>query len=434
MVYVNDQKFACESCIKGHRSSSCQHTDRPLFEIKKKGRPVSQCEKCRELRKTKRMHNRCTCGSGSSIVPCVQNPSSSSSKSRRFKPIAPALPNGLKSLPPETVQSPPQAGPSAKVTTSPRSCSCGGTECLCVKTAMQLPGTVSAPHLSQRSENGLAALAAAAAICSSHGHLSADHGATSLRSVFAMSAKATALDQQHCPTLVSDQPPKYLPERPSPEGYPSPRKRRRSTSDDAETSGTSHLRLLDERGLQLPPIRYPGLPSGSSSPVAAVPVFPPIPSLREIASFAGSGCCCGVECACPGCIQHRGPSYASKDVPDCVDGCGTCVDNESGVALPSPHTGASSSVDPGLNTNFIDAFFARAALLPPPPTTRTAALDATNVTVYPTTLFKGDPKDRGARGAAFGLVSLPPLQCGCGGGCGCPAGRCGCGESCGGCC
>ncbi|KAF8203742.1 hypothetical protein BJ912DRAFT_210540 [Pholiota molesta] len=27
MVYVNSKKFACESCIKGHRSSSCHHTD-----------------------------------------------------------------------------------------------------------------------------------------------------------------------------------------------------------------------------------------------------------------------------------------------------------------------------------------------------------------------------------------------------------------------
>ncbi|KAH9917374.1 copper fist DNA binding domain-containing protein, partial [Epithele typhae] len=60
-VLVNDKKFACESCIKGHRSSGCQHTERPLFEVKKKGRPVSQCTNCRELRKTKRMHNKCNC-------------------------------------------------------------------------------------------------------------------------------------------------------------------------------------------------------------------------------------------------------------------------------------------------------------------------------------------------------------------------------------
>jgi len=50
-----------ESCIKGHRSSSCHHSDRPLFEIKKKGRPVSQCEKCRELRQSKKIHSKCTC-------------------------------------------------------------------------------------------------------------------------------------------------------------------------------------------------------------------------------------------------------------------------------------------------------------------------------------------------------------------------------------
>jgi hypothetical protein len=50
-----------ETCIKGHRSTACKHTDRPLFEIKKKGRPVTQCEHCRELRKTKQVHVKCIC-------------------------------------------------------------------------------------------------------------------------------------------------------------------------------------------------------------------------------------------------------------------------------------------------------------------------------------------------------------------------------------
>ena len=62
---VQTPNLSSESCIKGHRSSGCQHTDRPLFEVKKKGRPVSQCEKCRELRKTKRMHGKCTCATTS---------------------------------------------------------------------------------------------------------------------------------------------------------------------------------------------------------------------------------------------------------------------------------------------------------------------------------------------------------------------------------
>lgn len=63
MVLINDKKFSCATCIKGHRSSSCTHTERPLYEIKRKGRPVTQCEHCRNLRKTKQLHVRCECAS-----------------------------------------------------------------------------------------------------------------------------------------------------------------------------------------------------------------------------------------------------------------------------------------------------------------------------------------------------------------------------------
>ena len=38
----------------------CQK-DRPIFEIKKKGRPPSQCQKCRDLRKYKDSHVKCSC-------------------------------------------------------------------------------------------------------------------------------------------------------------------------------------------------------------------------------------------------------------------------------------------------------------------------------------------------------------------------------------
>ncbi|ORX58850.1 copper-fist-domain-containing protein, partial [Hesseltinella vesiculosa] len=54
-------KYACGTCIKGHRSSNCSHVDRPLFEIRKKGRPISQCTVCRDLRKTKQVHAKCLC-------------------------------------------------------------------------------------------------------------------------------------------------------------------------------------------------------------------------------------------------------------------------------------------------------------------------------------------------------------------------------------
>ncbi|KAF8333106.1 copper fist DNA binding domain-containing protein, partial [Cantharellus anzutake] len=60
-VLIDNVKYACATCIKGHRSSSCTHESRPLFEIKKKGRPVTQCIHCRELRKTKQVHVKCLC-------------------------------------------------------------------------------------------------------------------------------------------------------------------------------------------------------------------------------------------------------------------------------------------------------------------------------------------------------------------------------------
>jgi hypothetical protein len=51
MVLINEKKYACATCIKGHRVSGCTHTERPLFEVKKKGRPATQCHFCRDKRK-----------------------------------------------------------------------------------------------------------------------------------------------------------------------------------------------------------------------------------------------------------------------------------------------------------------------------------------------------------------------------------------------
>jgi hypothetical protein len=94
MVLVSDKKYACETCIKGHRSSACKHTDRPLFEIKKKGRPVTQCEHCRELRKTKQVHVKCSCGSQDQGTPGAHE-ASHSKKGMPKLPATAAFPNGL---------------------------------------------------------------------------------------------------------------------------------------------------------------------------------------------------------------------------------------------------------------------------------------------------------------------------------------------------
>ncbi|GAA5920035.1 hypothetical protein JCM1841_000390 [Sporobolomyces salmonicolor] len=79
MVLIDGVKYACQTCIKGHRSSKCTHTNRPLVEIKKKGRPTSQCAHCRELRKTRSVHGRCDCAA----------------RDQQEKPAAKVLPNGL---------------------------------------------------------------------------------------------------------------------------------------------------------------------------------------------------------------------------------------------------------------------------------------------------------------------------------------------------
>ncbi|SAM82011.1 uncharacterized protein UBRO_04274 [Ustilago bromivora] len=57
-------KYACASCIRGHRTSSCTHKDGskgPLYPIRSKGRPPTQCEICRKKRMESGRHVRCDC-------------------------------------------------------------------------------------------------------------------------------------------------------------------------------------------------------------------------------------------------------------------------------------------------------------------------------------------------------------------------------------
>lgn len=61
-MIIDGEKWACESCVRGHRVSNCQHADRPLQHINKKGRPVSQCSHCRNMRRSKSAHVKCDCG------------------------------------------------------------------------------------------------------------------------------------------------------------------------------------------------------------------------------------------------------------------------------------------------------------------------------------------------------------------------------------
>ncbi|BAP71892.1 metal-binding activator 1 [Kluyveromyces marxianus] len=39
MIIFNGEKYSCVSCIRGHRSSSCKHSDRMLVKVRTRGRP-----------------------------------------------------------------------------------------------------------------------------------------------------------------------------------------------------------------------------------------------------------------------------------------------------------------------------------------------------------------------------------------------------------
>ncbi|ODQ63310.1 copper-fist-domain-containing protein, partial [Nadsonia fulvescens var. elongata DSM 6958] len=63
MVFIDGVKYACDRCIRGHRVTTCTHTDQPLTMIKPKGRPSTQCAYCRETRRSKSINPKCKCDS-----------------------------------------------------------------------------------------------------------------------------------------------------------------------------------------------------------------------------------------------------------------------------------------------------------------------------------------------------------------------------------
>lgn len=73
MVLIDGVKYACERCIRGHRVTTCTHTDQPLTKIKPKGRPASQCQHCRDQRKLKSLHISCACKKSGHSINCYKS-------------------------------------------------------------------------------------------------------------------------------------------------------------------------------------------------------------------------------------------------------------------------------------------------------------------------------------------------------------------------
>ena len=60
-MLIDNEKYACQACIRGHRVSSCNHSDRELIHVARKGRPISQCQHCRTQRGSRGQHTNCQC-------------------------------------------------------------------------------------------------------------------------------------------------------------------------------------------------------------------------------------------------------------------------------------------------------------------------------------------------------------------------------------
>jgi len=160
-------------------------------------------------------------------------------------------------------------------------------------------------------------------------------------------------------------------------------------------------------GPALPPLLFPP----ASSPLPELQISPVLantmPPFSTFTLLAGSGCTCGLRCACPDCAEPRPETSAYRSRRECKDGCGDCVDEGvMGIELGAGAgcCGVRIATPPRVNTpgsQAMERFFAQAARLPLPP------------------VHGGVP------------VALPKLCCG--GSCRC--GRsCGCSRTCGGCC
>ncbi|KAH8097001.1 ACE1 transcription factor [Cristinia sonorae] len=443
MVFVGDKKYACETCIKGHRSSSCKHTDRPLFEIKKKGRPVTQCEHCRELRKTKQVHVKCSC----EVKDDGDGPSTSSKGVKKL-PASAAFPSGLPealeasvALQRSTEGSP--SGTSSPGTPAiPCTCKAGGGPCNCCsprvpaaqskkgkgrERAMSRSDDVTLQHDSEESVTRPAGLAAIA----NSGH--------------------------HRPVLPRPSPsrqttpsgPVHDPSQP-PHGHSS----RHQAHNELFYS--PYGRAYDQaHGAELvaPEPRIPShIPEStvassvqSSSDEVTVPSPWSDHSTSDFPDFMPSLCGCGPNCACPGCIVHRGsavrPSAHSCTNPNDCAACFECNFLSTAANIP-PNTRLSEYTDAQYQS--IDEWVRQ---LGTAPSGFTAGEDPVGFNLdQPTTSLQPyiPPEERDVRYdpalwqtyALWGSLQgqgVAQSEC-CGGRCQCGSGMCTCAADCCGCC
>ncbi|KAF5323126.1 hypothetical protein D9611_009323 [Ephemerocybe angulata] len=325
-MIISSKKYACETCIKGHRSSSCKHFDRPLFEIKKKGRPVTQCEHCRELRKTKQVHVKCICegrlehtpvpkgvlqappapapASGWLTVKSICRPPTHLGTKPGFESAA--FPNGLPLHALETSVALPDAFSSDSDMSGGNSIAChckdGGSCHCCVPRKSAVAGT---PHASSSKARKLTVK------FETH-----DHEKTDL-SVFGDASRIQSNTAQILARIAELRPVLPRPAESPTSMHQHPRHHDNTFSPYERAYGISHHQPLH------------GHPHSSSPTNATHYNMNAGQSPVENTGFFPSVCQCGDTCQCPGCTYHNHTILSAESAfSTCTNPghCATCLD------------------------------------------------------------------------------------------------------------
>ncbi|KZT01608.1 uncharacterized protein LAESUDRAFT_717391 [Laetiporus sulphureus 93-53] len=432
MVFVGDKKYACETCIKGHRSSTCKHTDRPLYEIKKKGRPVTQCEHCRELRKTKQVH----------VKSSVKVPASAAFPS--------GLPEALEaSVALQAINDASDSEYSGNASPAPCKCDESGV-CNCWTTRVQRPRHKE----SARDRRG----STASRVSSTHAE------EQQITQPAGLVVNAHAGDYRP----VLPRPPSQR--QPSPTGtvhdsssisvhrhhphhgqsFFSPYGRAYDYVHGSEHGATPDVPMEFQDSSSSSSTQTPGASQSEADPPVAqnwysMLDFPP-PNPPPISSVL---CGCGPSCACPGCLEHRGPNVdptASCTDPSTCMSCLDCAMLSLPVSLPPGSPSAAYSAPQMSN---IDEWLRQMSSMVTPPTSQPLSPFPP---VTPPGSGQVDAQSQAASHAdmhfdpsmlqTYALwnnlgdarpVQAAPEEC-CGGRCKCPTGLCACAADCCGCC
>ncbi|KAF8609400.1 hypothetical protein BDV93DRAFT_142519 [Ceratobasidium sp. AG-I] len=354
MILIDSQKFACSACINGHRSSSCQHTERPLFEIKKKGRPVTQCERCRELRKTRSYHSKCLCDKpdatsqkateDDSVLSTDKTPGNKRKNVSRTTSGVPALPNGIRDIvdknKPTDLEQKEQSRKRFKAMLNSCKCGCDNTKrCRCNG------GDLLAPIQSQAEGGSCCGGKSGSAQPSKQ-------GSPSRRLLPKPKISAPASGKE-----------KELPQAPPAQSVPPTNSCCAAKVPPAERPSFQHR----NSPIVIKPLSLPPDSAGPALLPSIATWTTPIPSLHKHTTTTMDSCGCGDGCACAGCVEHQGAVAAAAAIAaghhSCPDRCGTCQD------MSSANMEVTSLSGPSISDNSsIESLLARAiAKLPPPP-------------------------------------------------------------------